>query len=259
MYTDWGVKTWPNLQPNSSSSSHRMRKARKPGRDTRNQGYFLQDVLTPPTPLPRLQPSPPAPDVATLTMDNPPMSASESHPLGPQVHSNKPDATTLAMLSGKLGLNYSISLELFNPFEDTLRNKGATPLEARTMAAELSAIRRREKEQVYAFLRLIEGREAITDLLISDLLAKAVAIESGIVVENTTHRGATQNTSGRDDGSTTIKVPQGDKDHVADLPSVSRAAMEGVVRSGPSADAETTLHRDKGTGVGSVGIFDEEQ
>jgi hypothetical protein len=33
--------------------------------------------------------------------------------------------------------------------------------------------------------------------------------------------------------------------------------MEGVVRSEPATDTETMLNRDKKTGVGSVGIFNE--
>ena len=179
-YTDWGVKAWPDVQPNPFPSSIRTRIARTPRGDLGNQGYFLQDVLTPPAPVLRLQPTALTPRIATLTIDNPPMSASGSRPLGLQDHSNKPDATTLAMLSGKFGFDYSIPLELFNPFEDTLQDKEATPLEARTMAEKLHAICRREREQADAFLRLIEGREAIADHLINHLLAKVVAIEGGI-------------------------------------------------------------------------------
>ena len=81
----------------------------------------------------------------TLTVDNPPMSTSRSCLLIPQDHADKPDKITPAMLLGKLGFNYSVALEFFNPFEDMLQDKKATPLEAGMIPAKLNTIRHCER------------------------------------------------------------------------------------------------------------------
>ena len=49
------------------------------------------------------------------------------------------------MLLGKLGFNYSVALEFFNPFEDMLQDKKATPLEAGMIPAKLNTIRHHER------------------------------------------------------------------------------------------------------------------
>jgi hypothetical protein len=217
---------------------------------------FMQDVLTPPTPIPKLRPLASYPDIAAFISKNPSASTSESLPLNSQLLMDKPNEAILALLSIRIGTSYNVYQEKFNAFEVALRDPKGTPLEARMMAVKANAIRHRERWAVQGLIKMTEGRDAVADRLINHLLAKAAYLE-GIAEETTEATGKdaeedTDSTFYRDDRDTNIEVSRGDTEHVEDPLSVSRTAMVGVVQSVSAGDTEITLNRDQeSTSIGS--------
>ena len=151
------------------------------------------------------------------------------------------------MLSTKLGFEQSTYFQPYVAFEDVLWDDNSSPLDSRMAAVMVDAVRCRERGDVEGLIRLAEGREAIADNLINDLLEKADRDELRIANAADAARKDTEvveSGSSRDDGSTTIEVTRVDTEGVEDLLSVNQAAMEGV-ESELVADTETTLNRDE--------------
>ena len=221
---------------------------------------FMQDVLTPPTPIPELPSLAPNPDIAAFLSSNPSASVSQSLPPNSQLFLNKPDEGILGMLSLKFGVDYHIWCERFDHFEATLWDTRGTPLEARMMVAELDNIRHRERWATQGLIRMTEGREALADRLINNLLAKAAFLEGKAheTAEATSIDAEedTKSTFRRDDGDINIEISGGDIEHVEDPLSMSQTAMTGIIQSMPVAGTESTLNRDQeNTNVGSGGNF----
>jgi hypothetical protein len=259
---NWGVKMWPNVKPKPSLVGHLAMQAAKvgvrgPTLDTKGKGRafasiggrkdVFQDILSPP--LPTLPPQFPTsiPNIATFPPSNPPASSSQPLPHTSQPCSGEKNATTLAMLSTKLGSDHNMYLQPFIAFEDILWDDNSSPLDSRMAAVMVDAVRCRERGEVESLIRLVEGREAVADHLIKDLLEKADRDELEIANAADAARKdteAVESGSSRDDGNTTIKVTRVDAEGIEDLPSVNQAAMEGV-ESEPVADTETALNRDE--------------
>jgi hypothetical protein len=259
---NWGVKAWPNLKPEPSLVGHLARQAAKvgvrgPTLDTKGKGRafasiggrkdIFQDILSPP--LPTLPPQFPTsiPNIATFPPSNPPASSSQPLPHTTQPCSGERNATTLAVLSTKLGSDHNVYLQPFIPFEDILWDDKSSPLDTRMAAVMLDAVRCRERGELEGLIRLIEGREAIADQLIKDLLEKADRHErenDNAADTARKHAEDVENRSSRDDEDTAIKVTRGDTEGIEDPLSVYQAAMEGV-ESEPVADTETALNCDQ--------------
>lgn len=209
---------------------------------------FMQDILTPLTPIPKLRPLAPNPDIAAFISKNPSTSTLESLPLNSQLLMDKPNEAILALLSIRIGTSYNVWQEKYTAFEAALRDPKGTPLEARMMAAKVNAIRHRERWAVQGLIKMTEGRDALAVRLINHLLAKAAFLEGK--AEETTEATCkdaeedTERTFYRDDRDANIEVSRGNTEHVEDPLSFNRTAMVGVVQSVPGRDTEITLNRD---------------
>ena len=217
---------------------------------------FMEDILTPPAPIPELRSLAPYPDSAAFVSNIPSTSISESLPPHSRLFSDKPDEGALTMLSLRFGTNYGIWHEKFDAFEIALHDPKGTPLEARMMAVQLSAIRHREMWAAQGLIRMTEGRQALADHLIKNLLAKATFLEGKAdATAEVTSKDAEEDTKSsfrRDDGDTNIEISRGDIGHVEDPLSMSRTAMVGIVQPMQAANTDTMLNRDQeNTGIGS--------
>jgi hypothetical protein len=234
------VKKWPNIRTTGQAEGAFAEYQRDHFVQLPTDG-FLRNILAPPRAP--LELSVPAPILNVPHTPHPPPPLKVPDPL--------------AFMSAKLGHTHLIFMESFSPHSRMMVDPDRTPLLLRMRAVEVNAIRHRDRGELQALMRLVEGREAIADRLIETLLDEADRLEGDKEqVTNVTHqnaRGDTKNIVRPDDRGTEVEGQPGDTGDIrSPVHSQSRAATEGIVASEPTANTRAASNLDTQEDTGTL-------
>ena len=198
------------------------------GNSSKSENINLQDVIASPAPDPLLPSIAPGPR--------------------PQDHSvafpNAAPGSPLLDLSAATGRRHSVFLQSFRHFEAALSDPNRTPVTIRMRVTELACVSHKERAEAEAFVRLIQGRNAIAAELMDDLLAEARQLEETDLHKepaSSSDRNATEETLNmhrRDDQNTTVGAPRETEDIERQLFDEDSGAGNGTPGSELESDSK---------------------